>query len=162
MNCLRATNWRFPPAGRDPAGGRQAHAGTRVRIGGGVGSGRTGGIRARQGLHRGGRRQRAGNASFGSDPPPRARTVHAAGRQGFCDRVAQSNPKVVEDLVPKMLSLSVIQRVLQNLLRERVSIRDSVTHHRSAGRSRTHDEESDPAHRVRAAGYPARHYQAII
>jgi flagellar biosynthesis protein FlhA len=47
--------------------------------------------------------------------------------KGFCDRVAQSNPKVVEDLVPKMLSLSVIQRVLQNLLRERVPIRDSVT-----------------------------------
>ncbi len=47
--------------------------------------------------------------------------------KNFCDRVAQSNPKVVEDLVPKMLSLSVIQRVLQNLLRERVSIRDSVT-----------------------------------
>jgi flagellar biosynthesis protein FlhA len=47
--------------------------------------------------------------------------------KAFCDRVAQSNPKVVEDLVPKMLSLSVIQRVLQNLLRERVSIRDSVT-----------------------------------
>jgi flagellar biosynthesis protein FlhA len=35
--------------------------------------------------------------------------------KNFCDRVAQSNPKVVEDLVPKMLSLSVIQRVLQNL-----------------------------------------------
>ncbi len=47
--------------------------------------------------------------------------------KSFCDRVAQANPKVVEDLVPKMLSLSVIQRVLQNLLRERVSIRDSVT-----------------------------------
>ncbi|HLK18971.1 MAG TPA: flagellar biosynthesis protein FlhA [Bryobacteraceae bacterium] len=47
--------------------------------------------------------------------------------KNFCDRVAQSNPKVVEDLVPKLLSLSVIQRVLQNLLRERVSIRDSVT-----------------------------------
>jgi len=45
----------------------------------------------------------------------------------FCDRVAQNNPKVVEDLVPKMLSLSVIQRVLQNLLRERVPIRDGVT-----------------------------------
>ena len=39
----------------------------------------------------------------------------------------KTNPKVVEDLVPKMLSLSVIQRVLQNLLRERVPIRDSVT-----------------------------------
>jgi flagellar biosynthesis protein FlhA len=47
--------------------------------------------------------------------------------KAFCDRVAQGNPKVVEDLVPKMLSLAVIQRVLQNLLRERVPIRDSVT-----------------------------------
>ncbi|MBZ5610073.1 MAG: flagellar biosynthesis protein FlhA [Acidobacteriia bacterium] len=47
--------------------------------------------------------------------------------KNFCDRVAQSNPKVVEDLVPKMLSLAVIQRVLQNLLRERIPIRDSVT-----------------------------------
>jgi flagellar biosynthesis protein FlhA len=47
--------------------------------------------------------------------------------KSFCDRVAQSNPKVVEDLVPKMLSLAVIQRVLQNLLRERAPIRDSVT-----------------------------------
>jgi flagellar biosynthesis protein FlhA len=47
--------------------------------------------------------------------------------KAFCDRVAQNNPKVVEDLVPKMLSLSVVQRVLQNLLRERVPIRDSVT-----------------------------------
>ena len=47
--------------------------------------------------------------------------------KNFCDRVAQTNPKVVEDLVPKMLSLSVVQRVLQNLLRERVPIRDSVT-----------------------------------
>jgi len=47
--------------------------------------------------------------------------------KNFCDRVAQTNPKVVEDLVPKMLTLSVVQRVLQNLLRERVPIRDSVT-----------------------------------
>ena len=47
--------------------------------------------------------------------------------KSFCDRVAQSNPKVVEDLVPKMLSYAVVQRVLQNLLRERVPIRDSVT-----------------------------------
>jgi len=47
--------------------------------------------------------------------------------KGFCDRVAQDNPKVVEDLVPKLLSLAVVQRVLQNLLRERVSIRDGVS-----------------------------------
>ena len=45
----------------------------------------------------------------------------------FCDRVAQDNPKVVEDLVPKLLSLATVQRVIQNLLREHVSIRDGVT-----------------------------------
>ncbi|MGH9663582.1 MAG: FHIPEP family type III secretion protein, partial [Bryobacteraceae bacterium] len=39
------------------------------------------------------------------------------------DRVSEENPKVVEDLVPKLLSLAVVQKVLQNLLRERVSIR---------------------------------------
>src|SRR5579883_248423 len=43
------------------------------------------------------------------------------------DRVAVEHPKVVEDLVPKLLPLSAVQRVFQNLLRERVSIRDSVT-----------------------------------
>ncbi len=45
----------------------------------------------------------------------------------FCDRVAQENPKLVEDLVPKLLSMGSIQKVLQNLLRERVSIRDGVS-----------------------------------
>jgi flagellar biosynthesis protein FlhA len=43
------------------------------------------------------------------------------------DRVAAENPKVVEDLVPKLLPLATVQRVLQNLLRERVSIRDAVS-----------------------------------
>jgi flagellar biosynthesis protein FlhA len=43
------------------------------------------------------------------------------------DRVAVDHPRVVEDLVPKLLSLATVQRVLQNLLRERVSIRDSVS-----------------------------------
>jgi flagellar biosynthesis protein FlhA len=47
--------------------------------------------------------------------------------KNFCDRVAQANPKVVEDLVPKMLPYALVQRVLQNLLRERVPIRDAVT-----------------------------------
>jgi len=45
----------------------------------------------------------------------------------FCDRVSQDNPKVVEDLVPKLLPLATVQRVIQNLLRERVPIRDSVS-----------------------------------
>lgn len=45
----------------------------------------------------------------------------------FLDRVAEDNPKLVEDLVPKLLPLATVQKVLQNLLRERVSIRDAVT-----------------------------------
>jgi flagellar biosynthesis protein FlhA len=43
------------------------------------------------------------------------------------DRVGVEHPKVVEDVVPKLLPLATVQRVLQNLLRERVSIRDSVS-----------------------------------
>jgi flagellar biosynthesis protein FlhA len=43
------------------------------------------------------------------------------------DRVGQEQPKLIEDLVPKQLSLGVVQKVLQNLLRERVSVRDSST-----------------------------------
>ena len=41
--------------------------------------------------------------------------------------MAEENPKVIEDLVPKLLPLATVQKVIQNLLRERVSIRDSVT-----------------------------------
>lgn len=43
------------------------------------------------------------------------------------DRVSVENQKVVEDLVPKLLPLATVQRVAQNLLRERVSIRDAVS-----------------------------------
>jgi flagellar biosynthesis protein FlhA len=43
------------------------------------------------------------------------------------DRVAVDNPKVVEDLVPKLLPLATVQRVFGNLLRERVSIRDGAS-----------------------------------
>jgi flagellar biosynthesis protein FlhA len=43
------------------------------------------------------------------------------------DRVNEENSKAVEDLVPKLLSLAAVQKVLQNLLRERVSIRDAAT-----------------------------------
>ena len=43
------------------------------------------------------------------------------------DRIARDQPKLVEDLVPKQLSLAVVQKVFQNLLRERVCIKDAVT-----------------------------------
>jgi flagellar biosynthesis protein FlhA len=43
------------------------------------------------------------------------------------DRLSESHPKLVEELVPKVLSLGEVQKVLQQLLREQVSIRDLST-----------------------------------
>jgi flagellar biosynthesis protein FlhA len=52
------------------------------------------------------------------------------GRQetkALLDALAETHPKTVEEATPKVLSLGEIQRVLQNLLRERVPIRDLAT-----------------------------------
>lgn len=43
------------------------------------------------------------------------------------DVVAQTSPKLVEDSVPKIVSLGDVQRVLRQLLRERVPVRDLTT-----------------------------------
>ncbi len=40
------------------------------------------------------------------------------------DRLAESHPKLADELIPKLMSLGEVQRVLQHLLREQVSIRD--------------------------------------
>ena len=52
-------------------------------------------------------------------------TRHEAKR--LLDRVGESHPKLLEELVPKLLSLGEVQKVLQQLLREQVSIRDLST-----------------------------------
>jgi flagellar biosynthesis protein FlhA len=52
------------------------------------------------------------------------------GRQeskALLDHLNETHPKLVEETVPKILSLGEVQKVLQNLLRERVSIRDLTT-----------------------------------
>ncbi len=43
------------------------------------------------------------------------------------DRLADSHPRLVDELVPKLMTLGEVQRVLQQLLREQVSIRDLGT-----------------------------------
>lgn len=43
------------------------------------------------------------------------------------DRLSDSHPKLVEELVPKVMTLGEVQKVLQQLLREQVSIRDLGT-----------------------------------
>ncbi|MBU0601804.1 MAG: flagellar biosynthesis protein FlhA [Gammaproteobacteria bacterium] len=44
--------------------------------------------------------------------------------QALLEHVGRDQPKLIEDLVPKALPLSVVQRVLQSLLEEGVAIRD--------------------------------------
>ncbi|AQV96534.1 flagellar biosynthesis protein FlhA [Cupriavidus necator] len=59
--------------------------------------------------------------------------MHAAellGRQevqALLDRIAKESPKLTEDLVPKTISLTALQKILQNLLDEGVPIRDMRT-----------------------------------
>ncbi|MBR1470780.1 MAG: flagellar biosynthesis protein FlhA [Lachnospiraceae bacterium] len=47
--------------------------------------------------------------------------------QSLVDNLKESNPSIVEELVPKLLGLGEIQKVLQNLLSEGISIRDLLT-----------------------------------
>ena len=47
--------------------------------------------------------------------------------QNLIDAFTQKYPKIIEGIVPDLVSLGVIQKVLQNLLKERVSIRDLQT-----------------------------------
>jgi flagellar biosynthesis protein FlhA len=47
--------------------------------------------------------------------------------QNLLDNLSKSYPKAVEELVPNLLSLGIVQKVMQNLIRERISIRDLLT-----------------------------------
>ena len=47
--------------------------------------------------------------------------------QALIDKFKESNPKVIEELIPDVLSLGKVQKVLQNLLKEQISIRDLRT-----------------------------------
>ncbi|MBW1706335.1 MAG: flagellar biosynthesis protein FlhA [Deltaproteobacteria bacterium] len=47
--------------------------------------------------------------------------------QGLLDNLSKTFPKAVEELVPNLLSLGNVQKVLQNLLQEQISIKDMLT-----------------------------------
>jgi flagellar biosynthesis protein FlhA len=60
----------------------------------------------------------------------KAHLHYLVGRQDvqiLLDQISEKNPKVVEELIPNLLSLGGVQKVLQNLLKERVSIRDLLS-----------------------------------
>ncbi|MCM1375627.1 MAG: flagellar biosynthesis protein FlhA [Muribaculum sp.] len=47
--------------------------------------------------------------------------------QNLVNNMKETNPSLVEELVPKLLGIGEIQKVLQNLLKEGISIRDLLT-----------------------------------
>ncbi|MDA8089870.1 MAG: flagellar biosynthesis protein FlhA [Nitrospiraceae bacterium] len=47
--------------------------------------------------------------------------------QGLLNTLSKNNPKIVDELLPAHISLGGVQRVLQNLLKERVPINDMLT-----------------------------------
>jgi flagellar biosynthesis protein FlhA len=47
--------------------------------------------------------------------------------QTLIDNLSKSYPKAVEELIPNLLTLGTVQKVLQNLLQEQISIRDMLT-----------------------------------
>ena len=63
--------------------------------------------------------------------------------QSLLDNLAQRAPKAVEDLVPSILNLGTVQKVLQNLVRESVSIRDLLTIVENLADFGTHTKDSD-------------------
>ena len=68
--------------------------------------------------------------------------------QALLDHIAKDSPKLVEDLVPRVLSLTVVQRVLQNLLADGVHIRDmrSIIESLAEHGARTQDVEELTTH----------------
>ena len=86
-------------------------------------------------------REKAANSGFTVVDPTTALSTHLSetvrmflpdllSRQQvkeMVDRVAQTSPKLVEDLVPKVVGLGEIQRTLRQLLRERVPVKDLTT-----------------------------------
>ena len=47
--------------------------------------------------------------------------------QNLVNNLRETNPSLVEELVPKLLGIGEVQKVLQNLLKEGISVRDLLT-----------------------------------
>ncbi|MBI4952594.1 MAG: flagellar biosynthesis protein FlhA [Myxococcales bacterium] len=72
-----------------------------------------------------------------------ARMLGRQETQHLLERLAQKYPKLVDDVVPQLLSLGDILRVLRNLLRERISIRDLRTIMESLAELSAHTKDSE-------------------
>ena len=81
--------------------------------------------------------------------------------QTLLDKFKETNPKVVEELVPNLMTLGKVQKVLQNLLREQISIRDLRTILESLADFAAKVEDPGCVDRIRSAGSGAADYQKI-
>jgi len=63
--------------------------------------------------------------------------------QTIIDNVKETNPVIVEELIPKLMSIGEVQKVLGNLLREEISIRDMVTILETLADYATHTRDTD-------------------
>ena len=71
------------------------------------------------------------------------------------DTLNESHPRLVDELLPKLLTLGEIQRVLQQLLREGVSIRNLGSDSRGFGRDSADEQEPAGTGGERASGVGA-------
>ena len=81
--------------------------------------------------------------------------------QQLLDMLAKQSPKLVEDLVPKVLPLGVVVKVLQNLLAEGVPIRDMRTIAETLAEHATESQNSDVLTAVVRAAMSRQIYQHI-
>jgi len=63
--------------------------------------------------------------------------------QNLINNLKESNPEVVDELTPKILGIGEIQKVLQNLLKEGISIRDLLTIFESLADNGTTTRDTD-------------------
>ena len=70
--------------------------------------------------------------------------------QEMVDTLKKTHPALVDDVIPDKLTLGVLHRVLQRLLRERVPIRDLVTILEAVADAADQTKDPEAAHRTRA------------
>ena len=82
--------------------------------------------------------------------------------QQLLDHLGKIAPKLTEDLIPKLLPLTTVQKVMQNLLDEGMHIRDMRTILETLAEHAPQTQDCDRADRPRARGTRRGHRAAVL
>jgi len=83
--------------------------------------------------------------------------------QQLLDQLTKQSPKLVEDLIPGVITLTTLHKVLQNLLAERISIRDMRTIIDTLAEFATsHSDADELTARVRVRAPGSRHHSPMV